>query len=207
MTSTLMNLWSREFASRPAVFIPDGPEVTYGQLQQQIEAVAAALRAGGVRAGEPVAIVLPNNLEYLVAFLATTWAPAVAAPLNPGYKVEEFRFYLEDSGAKAVIVPPGDHPAREAARQLQIPVWECCIDAQGQVVVQRQAGQAAPNPDRSVPTPDDVALFMHTSGTTSRPKGVPLTHGNLTTSIANIAATYQLTPRDRSLIVMPLFHV
>src|SRR5262245_13384621 len=174
-----MNLWSRQFASQPAVFVPDGPEVTYEQLRGQIEAVTASLRQGGVRAGEPIAIVLPNNLEYLVTFLATTWARAVAAPLNPNYKVEEFRFYLEDAGARAVIVPPGDHPAREAARQLQVPLWECGLDAQGQVFVRRQTGQAAPNPDRSSPTPDDVALFLHTSGTTSRPKGVPLTHSNL----------------------------
>jgi acyl-CoA synthetase (AMP-forming)/AMP-acid ligase II len=207
MNSTLMHLWSPKFASQPAVFIPDGPEVTYGQLQNQIEAVTTALREGGVQAGQPIAIVLPNNLEYLVAFLATTWARAVAAPLNPGYKVEEFRFYLEDSGARAVLVAPGDHPAREAAHQLQIPIWECGVNAQGQVFVQRQTSQAAPNLDRSVPKPGDVALFLHTSGTTSRPKGVPLTHGNLMASIANIAATYQLAPRDRSLIVMPLFHV
>ena len=172
------------------MFIPDGPEVTYGQLQQQIEAVTAALREGGVQAGEPIAIVLPNNLEFLVAFLATTWARAVAAPLNPGYKVEEFRFYLEDAGAKAVIVPPGDHPAREAARQLQIPIWECGLDAQGQVFVQRQTGQAsAESRPIAADAPSDVALFLHTSGTTSRPKGVPLTHGNLMASIANIAAT------------------
>jgi acyl-CoA synthetase (AMP-forming)/AMP-acid ligase II len=207
MNSTLMPLWSPKFASQPAVFIPDGPEVTYGQLQEQVERVAAALREGGIQTGGPVGIVLPNNLEYLVAFLATTWARAIAAPLNPGYKVEEFRFYLEDAGARAVLVPPGDHPAREAARQLQIPIWECGLDAQGRVYVRRQAGQAAPNLDRSSPMANDVALFLHTSGTTSRPKGVPLTHGNLMASIANIAATYQLTPGDRSMIVMPLFHV
>src|SRR5204862_8352441 len=142
MDSTLMTLWSRQFASQPAVFIPDGPEVTYGQLQQQVEAVTAALREGGVQAGEPIAIVLPNGPEYLVAFLATTWARAIAAPLNPGYKVEEFRFYLEDAGAKAIIVGPGDHPAREAARQLQIPIWECGLDGQGQVFV-RGEGRGA----------------------------------------------------------------
>ena len=133
MDSTLMTLWSPNFASQQAVFIPDGPEVTYGQLQKQIEAVTAALREGGIQAGEPIGIVLPNNLEFLVAFLGTTWARAVAAPLNPGYKVEEFRFYLQDAGAKAVIVGPGDHPAREAASQLQIPIWECRLDAKGQV--------------------------------------------------------------------------
>src|SRR5262245_3855567 len=207
MGSTLMTLWSPGFAPQPAVFIPDGPEVTYGQLRRQIEAVTAALREGGVQAGEPVAIVLPNGLEFLVAFLATTWARAVATPLNPGYKVEEFRFYLEDAGARAVIVAPGEHAAGDAARGLQISIWECGLDTHRQVVVQRQTGQAAPNLDRSAPTAGDVALFLHTSGTTSRPKGVPLTHGNLMASIANIAATYQLTPRDRSLIVMPLFHV
>jgi len=202
-----MTLWSPKFASQPAVFIPDGPEATYEQLQDQVEAVTAALRDGGVQAGQPIGIVLSNNLEYLVAFLATTRARAIAAPLNPGYKAEEFRFYLEDANARAVIVAPGDHPAREAARQLQITIWECRLDAQGRVFVRHQSGQAAPNLDRSAPKASDVALFLHTSGTTSRPKGVPLTHGNLMASIANIAATYQLTPRDRSLIVMPLFHV
>src|SRR5262249_13759643 len=185
MDPTLMNLWSTKFASQPAVFIPEGLEVSYGQLQHQTESLITALREGGVQAGEPIAIVLPNSLEFLVAFLATTWARAVGAPLNPGYKVEEFRFYLEDACARSVIVPPGDHPAREAARQLQIPIWECGLNDQGQVFVRRQTGQAVPNPDRSLPTSGDVALFLHTSGTTSRPKGVPLTHGNLMASIAN----------------------
>jgi acyl-CoA synthetase (AMP-forming)/AMP-acid ligase II len=207
MNSTLMSLWSPKFASQPAICIPDGPETTYGQLHDQVQAVTAALREGGIKTGQPVGIVLPNSLEYLVAFLATTWARAIAAPLNPGYKVEEFRFYLEDAAARALIVSPGDHPAREAARQLQIPIWECGLDAQGRVSVRRETGQATPILDRSTPTANDVALFLHTSGTTSRPKGVPLTHGNLMASIANIAATYQLTPNDRSLIVMPLFHV
>jgi acyl-CoA synthetase (AMP-forming)/AMP-acid ligase II len=93
---------------------------------------------------------------------------------------------------------------------LQIPVWECGLDAQARVFVRPPADHSPltthPSPP-STPTPSDIALFLHTSGTTSRPKGVPLTHGNLMASIANIAATYQLTPRDRSLIVMPLFHV
>jgi acyl-CoA synthetase (AMP-forming)/AMP-acid ligase II len=216
MDSTLMQLWSPQFASQPAVFIPDGPAVTYGQLQNQIETVTVALRDGGVQAGEPIGIVLPNNLEFLVSFLGTTWARAVAAPLNPGYKVEEFRFYLEDAGARAVIMAPGDHPAREAARQLQIPIWECTLEAQGQVFVRpthhsplttHHSPLTTHHSPLTTPAPGDVALFLHTSGTTSRPKGVPLTHGNLMASIANIAATYQLTPRDRSLIVMPLFHV
>src|SRR5262249_46460947 len=120
------------------------------------------------------------------------------------YKVEEFRFYVEDAGAKAIIVPPGPHPAREAAAQLQIPVWEARLDGDA---VRLSVGHVSNLSGSDAPRVADVALFLHTSGTTSRPKGLPLPHGNLMTSIRNIAATYQLTPADASLIVMPLFHV
>lgn len=204
---TLLELWSKDFADKIAVSIPDGPRVTYAQLTERTARAAEELRAGGVKPGEPVAIVLPNNLEFLVTFLGTTWARAIAAPLNPAYKTEEFRFYMEDAGARAVIVPPGPHAARDAAQQLQLPLWECGLDASGAVYLQKQTAGGEKVTDRTPPSPKDVALFLHTSGTTSRPKGVPLTHGNLMTSIRNIAATYQLTPADTSLIAMPLFHV
>jgi oxalate---CoA ligase len=207
MTATLKTLFSPSYAAQHSVFIPDGPEVTYAELQQQIDAVAATLRASGVQPGDPIGIVLGNNLEFLVTFLATTWARAIAAPLNPGYKVEEFRFYLEDAGAKAVIVPPGEHPAREAAAQLGLPAWTCEMNNGSVVCTAAPALPSASRRSDEPPSTADVALFLHTSGTTSRPKGVPLTHGNLTASIANIAATYMLTSKDRSLIVMPLFHV
>jgi acyl-CoA synthetase (AMP-forming)/AMP-acid ligase II len=149
--------------------------------------------------------VLPNGLEYVAVFLATTRARLVAAPLNPAYKAEEFRFYLDDAGAKAVIVPPGPHAVREAAQQLRLPVWEASLDTTGRV--QLQGPGLTPGKTPELPKPDDVALFLHTSGTTSRPKGVPLTHANLMASIRNIAGHYQLSPADTGLLVMPLFHV
>jgi oxalate---CoA ligase len=206
---TLLELWPADHPNRTAVVIPDGgPRVNYGQLTQQIASVTEVLRRGGIRAGDPVSIVLTNGLEFLVTFLATTWARAIAAPLNPGYKVEEFKFYMEDAGARAVIVPPGEHPARQAAAKLNLPLWEARLDSAGLVRLERLSdGTPMESGDTSVPQARDVALFLHTSGTTSRPKGVPLMHGNLLTSIRNIARTYQLTPEDASLIVMPLFHV
>src|SRR5262249_48078429 len=89
---------------------------------------------------------------------------------------------------------------------LGLPVWSAVRDAHAQVRLEGDGvvtgGKAA-----SVPRPDDIALFLHTSGTTSRPKGVPLTHANLMASSRNIATHYQLTPEDTSLVVMPLFHV
>ena len=204
-TENLTRLWPAEFAHHAAVIVPDGgPRLTYGELRQQIEAAAGELHRGGIRPGDPVAVVLGNGLEFLVTFLAATWARAVAAPLNPAYKVEEFRFYLEDAKARAVLVPPGDHPARQAAEQLAVPAWE--VRLVGEQVRLEASPAGTPTPAEE-PRASDVALFLHTSGTTSRPKGVPLTHGNLLASIRNIARTYALTPDDVSLIVMPLFHV
>src|SRR5579884_3097871 len=94
--TTLADLFHQADAARPAVILPeDGSATTYRSFAEQIELLAAMLAAGGVRPGQPVAIVLPNGLEYLASFLAVTRARLVAAPLNPAYKPEEFRFYLE----------------------------------------------------------------------------------------------------------------
>jgi acyl-CoA synthetase (AMP-forming)/AMP-acid ligase II len=206
--ATLAQLWPADGRNRTAVILPDNNlRVSYALLGEHIASLAEALRRGGIHAGDPVAIVLPNGLEFLTTFLATTWARAVAAPLNPAYKVEEFRFYLEDSEARAVIVPPGEHPARQAAAHLGIPLWEARLDGQGRPHLERLDEGVVSTVAAGDPRPGDVALFLHTSGTTSRPKGVPLTHGNLMTSIGNIARTYQLTLDDASLVVMPLFHV
>ncbi len=206
--NTLEHLWSTDFRDATALVLPeDGTRASYRDLSAQLGALVAELRRGGIGPADPVAIVLPNGLEFLATFLATAWARAVAAPLNPAYKVEEFRFYMEDAGCKSVIVPPGDHPARIAAAELNLALWEASRDSAGKVRLQRLSGTAAATVETGSPQPDDVALFLHTSGTTSRPKGVPLTHANLMTSIRNIARTYQLTPGDASLIVMPLFHV
>jgi len=205
--TTLADLLLAGSSDHPAVILPeDKSAITYRDLIAQVESLRAVLRQTEVKPGQAVAIVLPNGLEYLAVFLAVTAARQVAAPLNPAYKVEEFRFYLEDAGAKAVIAPPGEHPVREAARALGLPVWTAARDAKGRV--QLEGKEAAPHAGTAdPPRPDDVALFLHTSGTTSRPKGVPLTHANLMASIHNIAAHYHFSPADTGLVVMPLFHV
>jgi acyl-CoA synthetase (AMP-forming)/AMP-acid ligase II len=203
--TTLAQLFSPEFATRPAVIIPGGPTLTHGQLREQVLRLADTLLHGGIEPQSTVSIVLPNGLEILTTFLATTCAGAVAAPLNPSYKVDEFKFYMEDAQSRAVIVSPGPHAAREAAAQLNLPVWEARLDSAGGV--QLAGPSTNPQANANAPRGDDVALFLHTSGTTSRPKGVPLTHANLMASIRNIVATYALTPDDANLIVMPLFHV
>lgn len=206
--STLADLFANADPRRPAVILPEGGTTTdYRSLAEQIEALAGRLRRSGLKPGEPVGIVLPNGLEYLVVFLAVTRARLIAAPLNPAYKDEEFRFYLEDIGARVVIAPPQADAARSAAAALGLPVWTATLDRQGRVTLAGAGVADGPAPAPEAPVPDDTALFLHTSGTTSRPKGVPLTHGNLTASIRNIASHFRLSPQDTGLLVMPLFHV
>ena len=210
--STLKDVISSRHSSRTAVVIPDGPALTYSQLQQQIEHVAASLHSflPAFTPTTAVALSLVNNLEFTASFLAITWLRGVAAPLNPGYTVEENKFYLDDMKCAAVLVLKGEgQNARKAAADYKIPVLEVGYDKlKHTLTLTAPDGKVIqPRTVTFAPQPADVCLILHTSGTTSRPKAVPLTHRNICTSIANISRTYDLTAEDRTLIVMPLFHV
>src|SRR6185295_14523819 len=176
--------------------------VTYGDLRKQVRAVAEQLAALGVGRGDRIGIALPNGLPVIVAFLAAS-AVGTAAPLNPGYKEDEFRFYLEDTDARLLILPPeGVDDARRAAGD-RVPIVTIDTDANGQVFLGGNAGRVPFAP----PSVDDVALVLHTSGSTGRPKRVPLAHANLSISAGNVARHYALGAGDVAMCVMPLFHV
>lgn len=191
-------------AQATAIILPESNiRITYGSLRQQVMDLAEQLAGAGIRRGDRVATVLPNGLETIVSFLAASIA-GTAAPLNPAYKYEEFCFYLEDTNAKLMLVPPtGAEEARRAAADMKVPVYALQMDDKGIVTMLSNSGK------RSVEQvqPDDIALVLHTSGSTGRPKRVPLKHRNLAVSTGNVAATYNLGPNDVSLCVMPLFHV
>jgi acyl-CoA synthetase (AMP-forming)/AMP-acid ligase II len=201
--TTLLGLMSSIPAGQTAIVLPEpNIRITYGQLRDQVAAVAAALAAWGIRPGDRVGMALPNGLPTIVAFLAASEA-GTAAPLNPGYKEDEFRFYLEDTNAKVLLLPPeGGDEARRAAGD-QVPVLTIDMDAAGVVSIRDIGAGDGYDP----PSPDDVALILHTSGSTGRPKRVPLSHTNLTISARNVAQSYALTGEDVALCVMPLFHV
>ncbi len=200
---TLTDLLEAGDPSHPAIQVPEGPTITYDSLRRQVHSLSQQLRSLGIRRVDRVASVLPNSPETIVSFLAVA-ATATAAPLNPAYKPDEFSFYLEDTQARALITPPkGGEVAQQAAPEGTLQI--CARFQDGEVTFEAANGEEAVSEDP--PGSDDVALVLHTSGTTSRPKRVPLAHGNLVTSVVNIVETYQLTPEDASLCVMPLFHV
>jgi acyl-CoA synthetase (AMP-forming)/AMP-acid ligase II len=201
---TLLELIQQASGSRTAVILPDsGIQVSYDSLRAQVTSVANIFASAGIQPGDRVAMALPNGLDTIVCFLAASVA-GTAAPLNPGYRFDEFAFYMEDTNAKLLVIPPqGADDARRAAEQARIPVLVATVDNTGTVQISPSAsGKIAAPPD-----PDAIALVLHTSGSTGRPKRVPLKHRNLAVSAKNIIATYQLGPDDVALIAMPLFHV
>lgn len=192
---------------REAIFAPERRPLTYGGLRELLGAVAADLGTRALGPTDRIALVIENGPEAATAFLSLS-CTTQCAPLNPGYQREELDFYLEDLDVRAVAVSGQlDTPARDAARARGIEVIEISArpDAPaGTFDLDGQQLRSGPLPARG---PDDCALLLHTSGTTSRPKLVPLTHGNLAASASNVAATLGLEPDDRCLNVLPLFHI
>ncbi len=202
--ATLLELLSAAPGNQVALIVPEtGARITYESLRQQVLATAGAFARAGIRPGQRIAIALPNGPAVIVSFLAASIA-GTAAPLNPAYRYDEFCFYLEDTGAGLLVAPSEcADDVRRAAAERAIPVLTAETSASGEVCF-----PGAPATER-VPPPaaEDVALILHTSGSTGRPKRVPLRHINLALSARNIVDTYQLSPDDVSLCLMPLFHV
>ena len=180
----------------------------YAQLASGVAAVVARLGELGIGRDDRVAVVLPNGPEMALAFLSVA-SVAACAPLNPAYRAPEFDFYLSDLDARALVVLQGDEsPAVAVASARHIPVIELIPCMDGPAGLFTLVGEARPLASSAGPAqPDDLALVLHTSGTTSRPKMVPLTHRNLCASAESIRKALQLAPHDRCLNVMPLFHI
>ncbi len=194
-------------ASRPAIRAIGGrAPLSFGGLRKLAVRTVAALNARGIGRGDRVAIVLPNGPEMATAFLCVATG-ATTAPLNPAYRQDEFAFYIEDLKAKALLVAKGaETPARTAAAALGVPVIEVVPgEAAGDFTLEGGTQGLAASPGAA--ESDDVALVLHTSGTTARPKIVPLTGGNITASARHIGATLALGPGDACLNIMPLFHI
>jgi len=204
--NTLAGVVAAQPAANLAIASPGRPPLLYGELVGVMNRTRATLRALGIGKSDRVAIVMPDSAEAAVAFLAVAGA-AAAAPLNPAYKREEFSYYLNDLGAKALVVAQGDETiAREAAISLGIPVLAVRSNGEAPPAIELVTFDAVTPADDDVEA-TDVALVLHTSGTTSKPKIVPLTQCNIITSARNIASTLALSPADRGLLIMPLFHI
>ncbi|WEW55487.1 O-succinylbenzoate-CoA ligase [Emydomyces testavorans] len=209
--STLATSFSSK-AQSTAIVIPGKPRpltISYERLHADTLSFQTKLAQLGITHRSAVSIALPNSYEFIVSFLATSWQRAIAAPLNPAYKQAEFEFYIDDLSSALALVPKGsyvqDGPAVRAARKYNAAIAECYWDGNEVVLDVKEVGKLGGKGNKKVETaqPDDIALVLHTSGTTGRPKALRIYHP----LPENIQATYSLSEKDRTLLVMPLFHV
>ncbi|GER51000.1 acyl CoA ligase [Striga asiatica] len=212
-TSTLTGLLNHVaglYPSRRAISVSGKFDLTHARLRQLVEGAAVQLISAGVRPGDVVALTFPNTVEFVVMFLAVIRVRATAAPLNAAYTFDEFEFYLSDSESKLLLTSKeGNEPAQAAAAKLSIPHLSASLpSADSEIILFPVNSESDPGSlSKLTNDPSDVALFLHTSGTTSRPKGVPLTQQNLYSSVQNIKSVYKITESDSTVIVLPLFHV
>ena len=208
----LLAWYGRTTPGAIAILAPGQPPVTYGALSARVNEAVQRLQTLGLRRTDRVAVVLPNGPDAAVAMTAAAIA-AVCVPLNPSFTADEWRRYFGDLQVSALLTSPDiDSASRAVAHGLGIPVMDLSprpSDGAGAFSIVGPAaagivGCEAQSPDEAL-SPDD-AFILVTSGTTSRPKMVPLTHASVCLAAHNVGAALALEPRDRLLNVLPLFH-
>ncbi len=208
--STLPELLSAGRDKDPVFGAPGTPDLTYKALRTQIIKTIKTLNGWGIGRNDRVAIVLKNGPEMAASFLAVACG-TTSAPLNPAYRADEFEFYLSDLNAKALIVEKdSDSPSVGVAEKLGITIIDLIATPEkgaGSFTLKKRGSKKLALKQGGWAQPDDVALILHTSGTTSRPKIVPLSQRNVSVSAGNIAQSLQFTDKDRGLNIMPLFHI
>jgi acyl-CoA synthetase (AMP-forming)/AMP-acid ligase II len=210
MEPSLIRMLSTAADDAVALTAPGRPALSHGGLRALVQRTLGTLNGLGIGRNDRVAIVLANGPEMASCFLSAACG-VTTAPLNPAYRADEFEFYLADLNAKALIVEhDSTSPAIEVAKKLGVRLIDLHAgDAAGDFTLQPRDGAttATSAAQGGLAQPDDISMVLHTSGTTSRPKIVPLSQRNLCASARNIAATLQFTPADRGLNIMPLFHI
>lgn len=211
MTSTLEDLLAAGVDAGIAISAPSRPALTYGALRELIATTLASLNALGVGRNDRVAIVLNNGPEMATCYLAAA-SGTTSAPLNPAYRADEFEFYLSDLNAKVLIVEQGStSPAIDVAKKLGVRVVDLVVPpgapAGAFTLAPREPASASAPAQGGFSQAGDIGMVLHTSGTTSRPKIVPLSVGNLCASAGHIRRTLQLAANDTGLNIMPLFHI
>ena len=204
MEKTIRNMINQQNDNLIFLTSEKNEKLSYGEFKIFNEKISRQLAATNVKNSDRAAIVLPNGPLMASSFLSIS-SYMSAAPLNPSYKQEEFEFYLDDLKPKFLLVEPNSKSlAVIAAKNLNIPVFEMKISVNQPLgtfeLFDKETNYKNPNDY-------DEALVLHTSGTTSRPKIVPLSNLNIFTSAVNISKSLKLTADDHCLNIMPLFHI
>ncbi|MGZ3416299.1 MAG: AMP-dependent synthetase/ligase [Polyangiales bacterium] len=202
------------FADRPVFGTKRGGQwvwTSYRELGELIDRCRAGLHQLGVGRGDVVAIVTNNCVEWAVACYATYGLEAAFVPLYEAQMPAEWLFILQDSGAKVVLARAGKPYAQVVEARAELPKVEHVIGIDlpandpSSFAALLEAGAKAPVPAAD-PAESTIAGLVYTSGTTGKPKGVVLSHGNLASNVSTAAEVFPLTPDDRLLSFLPWAH-
>lgn len=189
-----------KFASKVAFSMFEGDDVTYAEVGRRIEKVQEILTGAGLRAGDKVALLSSNMPNWGVCYFAVTSAGMVAVPILPDFSGEELDMIIAHSEAKALLVSDRlfTKLSKQTIERLNVVVRTKNLG----VIAQRVRGEGT----MAVPKPDDLAVIIYTSGTTSKPKGVMLTHAALCAQVGISSGIFPVLPDDVFLSVLPLSH-
>ena len=189
-----------KFASKVAFSMYEGDDVTYAEVDRRIARVQEILTGAGLRAGDKVALLSSNMPNWGISYFAVTSAGMVAVPILPDFSGEELDMIIEHSEAKALLVSDKlfTKLSKQTIERLNVAVRTKNLG----VISQRVRGEGS----TGVPRPDDLAVIIYTSGTTSKPKGVMLTHAALCAQVDISASIFPVDGGDTFLSVLPLSH-
>ena len=191
---------TERFASRIAFSMYEGDELTYAEVGRRIERVQEILTDSGLRPGDKVALLSSNMPNWGVCYFAVTSAGMVAVPILPDFSGEELDMIIEHSEAKALLV--SDKLFTKLSKQT-IERLNVVVRTKNLGIISRRVQAAG---STGIPSPDDLAVIIYTSGTTSKPKGVMLTHKALCAQVDISAAIFPIGGEDVFLSVLPLSH-
>ncbi len=183
----------------------DGRRFTYAEFDAAVNRTAVLLASKGVKKGDVVSFLMPNSVEYIIAYFACWKLGALAGPVNSLLKPHELVYIISNSEAKILLVHSDFLPAIESIR-ADLPALRGVITFDDELQATHDVEPAPDLPQTNV-NKDDEAIIIYTSGTTGKPKGCLLTHENVIANARQIAEWLNFTEHDRLLTIMPLFHM
>ncbi len=185
-------------------------QMTYGELHEKVKRFATALHANGIKQGDKVCLLLPNSPEFVISFYGASMIGATPSAMNPSYKEREIAYQYKESDAVALITREDFYPVIEAAKsEVNInAIVSSQSPMEGTLHFQSMIESNEPNPPSvSINSKEDIASLPFTSGTTGYPKGVMLTHYNLSSNWVQFAGAGEVDENDKLLLFLPLYHI
>lgn len=200
---------ARELGSKPALIEGlTGRVITYSQLADSVNQVAAGLYQRGFKKGDVFGILSPNVPEYAIIFHAVALVGGINTPVNPLYTEDEVAHQLKDAGARFLVtVPSCIDKARDAARKASIEELFVFGEAEGATPFTSLFASHSQVPEVTINPREDLVALPYSSGTTGLPKGVMLTHHNLVSNIRQMEGLDYFNGNDTLICVLPLFHI